>query len=83
MNKPKPVHTLDLRHPTPNLQRVMHAIGWLGVLMTVPAVVWMAWQIGAGWMLDTPIAQQVDALKWSSRAAITGLLLGAIGFWDR
>lgn len=81
MNNLRSQPAIDLTRPTPTLRRWMHRVGWLGVVLAGPAMLVLGWEILPTLGDDQAVAD-VEVLKWSARVAITGLLLGAIGFWD-
>lgn len=71
---------LDLRHPSPALRRLMQLLLSLGLL----AIAIGLWQLGA-WLLegDLPPLGDLREAKASARWLIGGLLLAALGCWDR
>ncbi|MFI2811032.1 MULTISPECIES: hypothetical protein [Microbulbifer] len=62
-------------------RRVCRALGWLGLCLVVPVVLWAALG-GLGLVPSLVEVFTVPGLRIPASIAITGLLMAAVGFWD-
>ncbi|MEN8819694.1 MAG: hypothetical protein ABF271_01155 [Abyssibacter sp.] len=74
---------LDLDHPSGRLQRWMYAIGVVGAALSLPALLCLLGLIAAVLLDAVAMVDAAPAIKWACRVGITGLLMSAIGFWNR
>ena len=76
------IRTQQSRPRAPTGRRIRRALGWLGVAIAAPFFLWLPLGVIPG-IPDMIDVFGIQGLRSPAGIAIAGLLLGAIGFFER